>query len=196
MVITGLLLVFLVVNDFVELLIEDQLGISNARLPIEYSSGGWKLKFAMMDNPPAFAIYQVVLFMMGFVLMFVPVFKYIPKRLAFGLTAGLGLSAIFVLVAKEIDSMPLLIRETPTEFMIAQLLAALVLAPALISGAQWAKVRKSAIITAALILLVLVVAAILRTPITLTYLAIPFAGALYLLITDYLTPKSNTSISS
>ena len=98
-ILTGLLLVVLIVNDFVPLLVEYLTNFSGFKLPIEFSPGGWEIKFWMIDHQPVFALYQVLFMATGLVLIFSALFRRMPTKLAIGVVGGLIGSAVFVLAA-------------------------------------------------------------------------------------------------
>ena len=188
---TGAALAVLVINDFFELLVEYLFNVSDFRLPIEFAKPeGWKLKFWLIDHPPAFDIYQILFFGTGFVLMIGAAMKYLPKRANLAIVGGLIFSALLVLLFPKLHY---LTTETPQAFMIAQLLAGLALIPGVLNKRNISKIDRVGIYVASFLVLVLLTASIWKTPITLRYAVFPTLGLISIFVIQTVTKRKTIS---
>ena len=189
---TGVALAVLVVNDFFELLVEYLFNVSDLKLPIEFSKpDGWKLKFWMMDHPPAFDLYQILFFGVGFAMLFLGLFRFVPDWSKKAIVGGLVASSLLVLLFPQLHYIT---QETPRPFMIGQLLAGLALVPAMLQSKNISRTSSVVLYVAAGLVLVLLVFSVWKTPITLRYAVFPALGVLAQFILQSVN-KNKTSIS-
>lgn len=179
-IITGTLLLVLVVNDFVELLFEFVFDVEKLKLPIEWSAGGWKVKFWMFDHQPAWYLFQGAIMVSGFVLIFSALFKYLPKTLNLGVVGGLIVSALFVLL---FPSVAYLVEQTPKEFMWYQLIAGGILLPAALKSQNIKHVQTVGLYIAAFIMSIFLIVTLATSVVTLIYGILPVIGVSFLLLT-------------
>lgn len=165
-ILTGTLFVILIVNDFVPLLIEELGGPSGITLPIKFSPGGWKVKFFMIDHPPLFALYQIAFFATGLVLVMSAIFPLLPSKINLGITSGLILSALFVLIFPHTAY---LIEQTPPPFMWAQIVAGAALLPGALKKQNINRIAQVSIIVAAVLATLLLALCLIKSIITLKF---------------------------
>lgn len=180
-ILVGTLLVILVVNDFFALLIEYLTNVSDLKLPIEWSKEGWKLKFWMIDHPPVFAIYQAMFMGTGFLMIFSALFDWLPSKVNLGISAGLVLSALLVLMFPKLHYIT---QETPKPFMWAQLVSGTLLLLAAIKTLNNQHLQRFSILTSAVLCTMLLIATLIHSPVTLLYGVFPIAGTIYLVLTQ------------
>lgn len=179
-ILTGTLLVILIVNDFVELLFEFVFDVEKLRAPIEWSAGGWKLKFWMIDHQPAFSLYQGFFMGTGFLLIFTALFRFLPNKVNLGIASGLVLSGIFVLL---FPSAGYILEQTPRIFMWIQIFAGIPLVYAALNSQNNQLVRTVGLYIAAFILAILLIATLATSIVTLIYGILPIIGIIFLLLT-------------
>ncbi len=190
LILAGALLATLVINDFAELLIEYLFNLEGKKLPIEFSKGGWKLKFWLIDHPPAFDVYQILYFAGGFVLIMSGLFPYLPKWAKMGAVAGLIGSALLVLLFPHLHY---LTENTPKPFMYAQLVAGLALLPIVLNPKNISTVRLVAMYIAGALATLLLAVAVAVTPVTLWFALLLFGSVAGLFIIHFVTPKKAIS---
>jgi|GEM_PF-3913839 len=179
-ILTGTLLVILIVNDFVELLFEFVFNVEKLKVPIEWSPGGWKLKWWMMDHQPAFSLYQGFFMGSGFILIFTALFGFLPKKLNLGIASGLILTATFVLL---FPSVSYITQNTDVIFMWVQIIAGIPLVYAALNSQNNQLVRTVGLYIAAFILAVFLIATLATSVVTLYYGILPIIGITFLLLT-------------
>lgn len=178
-VLTGSLLVILIVNDFVPLLLEYLTGNEGIMLPIEFSPGGWKVKWWMMDHFPVFDLYQIIFMGTGLVLVFTGLFPSLPSKVNLGIAAGLILSAVFVLLFPDTHY---LVQQTPSPFMWAQIAAGIAILPAALKKQNINKVARVATMIAAALCVLLLALCLLKSITTLWFAIWPILGVTILLL--------------
>ena len=179
-ILTGTLMVVLVVNDFVELLFEFVFDVEKLKVPIEWSAGGWKFKFWMFDHQPAWYIWQGMIFISGFVLIFSGFFKFLPRTVNLGIVGGLIVTALFVLL---FPTVAYLVEQTPKEFMWYQLIAGAILVPGALKSQNIKHVQTVGLYIAAFIMAAFLVVTLATSIVTLIYGILPVIGVLFLLLT-------------
>ncbi len=178
--ITGTLLVILVVNDFVELLLEYVFNVEKLKVPIEWSSRGWKVKYWMFDHQPAWYLFQGTLMVSGFILIFTALFIPLPRNINLGIVGSLLVSALFVLL---FPSITYLIDQTPREFMWYQIIAAIVVLPAALSRQYIKRIQTVGLYIAAFVMSIFLVVTLTTSIVTLIYGILPIVGILFLILT-------------
>ena len=182
-IITGSLLVILIINDFVPLLVEYLTGTGGVMLPIEFSPGGWKVKWWMIDHQPAFSLYQIFFMGTGMALLFSGLFRYLPSKLNLGIIAGLVLSGVLVILwVLLMEEPPYLIAQTPRPFMWAQIAAGLFLLPAALKKQNINKVARVATLIAAVLCALLLALCLIKSIVTLWFAIWPIIGVTILLL--------------
>lgn len=178
-ILTGVLLVILIVNDFVPLLIEYLTGTTDFKLPIEFSPGGWKVKYWLIDHQPGFSLYQIFFMGAGFLLIFSAAFRFLPSKINLAIVAGLILSALFVFLFPHVDY---LVEQTPRPFMTAQIAAGLILLPAALKKQNIQRTAHVAILIAAVLCALLLALCLIKSIVTLKFAIWPILGITFLLL--------------
>ena len=184
----GLLLIQFAVNDFMAALFSLEFGIEKFRLPIKFSPEGWKLKYWMMDNHPAFSIYLGFFLASGMILLGSTLLPKIPAKMQVLVVGGLFASAIFVLVSSGVHS---LIDMTPREFMVAQLIASLLLAVGTLQKGFYFILHRLVLNATLVALLILLVTLLIKSPVTLWIILLMLALALFLQLSTEKTLLNN-----
>lgn len=179
LILVGIFLAVLILNDFVPLLVEYVFGVADFKLPIKFSPGGWKVKYWLMDHDPGFEIYQILYLSTGFLLIFSGLFQYLGKMARWSIIGGLIGSALFVFLFNDIHY---LVQQTPAEFMIAQIVAGIFLIPATLHTEWLSKVRDFGLYFAAFLVVLFTIVALIKTPVTLIFMIWPLLGIIFLFI--------------